>query len=345
VQTVASVPIDKGFFHLPQNALRWKFIYHRTLALERELGKEVLELEVVMEYIKEACLIKTLCNLGECYEQLIKEFLVNILDDCDSPISSEHQKVFVRGEWVNFSPTVINKFLGVEEINIPKLEVTDDQMCNEITANQVKVWPKKKMISFGKLFVKYAILNRIVVINWVPTTHSSDVASGLGKFIYVVGSKSKMDFGTYIFEQTLKHAKTDAIRFSIAFPILLCSIILDQHPNIKSASDVLEKREPPLTLHSKLFSANHVPDIVGTSGSVPAAGTMTKEAIITAPKDTCVLLDEKKDQFELMIHSLEKEKDAVEDEPDDVENEDAEGTSNEDASGKEDSGSSSKEAE
>ena len=50
---------------------------------------------------------------------------------------------------------------------------------------------------------------------------------------------------------------------------------------------------------------------------------MTNEAIITSLKDTCLLLDEKKAQFELMIHSLEKEKVAAEDELDDVENEDA----------------------
>jgi len=67
-----------------------------------------------------------------------------------------------------------------------------------------------------------------------------------------------MDFGTYIFEKTVKHAKTDAIRFSIAFPALLCNIILDQYPNIKIESDVPKKRESPLTLHSKLFSVNHV---------------------------------------------------------------------------------------
>jgi hypothetical protein len=84
-QTVASVPIDKVSFHLPKNALRWKFIYHRRLALERELGKEALEIEAVMELIKEAGLMKTVCNLGDCYEKLVKEFLVNIPDDCDDP--------------------------------------------------------------------------------------------------------------------------------------------------------------------------------------------------------------------------------------------------------------------
>jgi len=355
VQTVANVPIDKVSFHLPENAQRWRFIYHRRLALERELGKEALEIEAVMELIKEAGLMKTVCNLGDFYEKLVKEFLVNISIDCDNSLIREYQRVFVRGERVNFSPSIINKFLGIEEVNFPKLEITDNQVRKEITANQLKVWPKKKKILSGKLSVKYAILNTIVVVNWVPTTHSSDVATRLGKFIYVVGSKSKMDFGAYIFEQTMRHAKTDAIRFSIVFPTLLCSIILDQHPNIKTSSDVPEKRKPPLTLHSKLFGANHIPDIVGTSGVVPAARMMRKQEIVTALKDTCVMLNERKAQFELMIHSLEKEDAAAENESEESEEEEADtveddnadeaDNSNEDASSNEDSGSSSEEAE
>jgi hypothetical protein len=118
------------------------------------------------------------------------------------------------------------------------------------------------------------------------TTHSSDVATGLGKFIYDVGSKSKMDFGTYIFEQTVKHAKTDVVRCPIVFPTLLCGIMLEQHPSLITVVDVPEKREPPLTLHPKLFSADHVPNIVGTSDSAPIAGIMTKQEIIAALKDT-----------------------------------------------------------
>ena len=159
------MPIDKVSFHLPENAQRWKFIYHRRWALKRELGKEALEIEAVMKLIKEAGMLMTICNLGDCYEKLVKEFLVNISDDCDNPLRKEYQKVFVRGECVNFSPNIINKFLGVEETNIPELEVTDNQVCKENTANQVQVWPKKKNISSGKLCVKYAILNRIVAAN------------------------------------------------------------------------------------------------------------------------------------------------------------------------------------
>ena len=78
MQTVENVPIDKVSFHLPENAQRWKFIYHRKLALERDLGKEALEMEAVMELIREAGLMKTVCNLGDCYENLVKEFLVHL---------------------------------------------------------------------------------------------------------------------------------------------------------------------------------------------------------------------------------------------------------------------------
>jgi len=46
--------------------------------------------------------------------------------------------------------------------------------------------------------MKYAILNRIGAANWIPTTHSSDIATSLAKFIYVVGTKTNMDFGRYI---------------------------------------------------------------------------------------------------------------------------------------------------
>ncbi|MCI03021.1 envelope-like protein, partial [Trifolium medium] len=65
-----------------------------------------------------------------------------------------------------------------------------------------------------------------------------------------------------------------------------------------------------LTLHYKLFGEHHVPDIVGTSNkSAPAP--MSRKHMITALKDTCRVLDEKKMKFELMIQALELEEAAV----------------------------------
>lgn len=154
-----------------------------------------------MELIKEAGLVKTVCNLGDCYEKLVKEFVVNIPEDCDNPLSREYQKVYARRECVNFSPNIVNRFLGLAEEDITELEATDNQVSREVTASKVRTWPKKGKISSGKLSVKYAILNRIGAANWVPTTHTSNIATSLAILIYVVATRVKMDFGRYIFDQ------------------------------------------------------------------------------------------------------------------------------------------------
>jgi len=51
VQIVENVPVDKVSFHLPEFAQRWKFIYHKRLALERVLSEETVKIKVVMELI------------------------------------------------------------------------------------------------------------------------------------------------------------------------------------------------------------------------------------------------------------------------------------------------------
>ncbi|MCI50443.1 hypothetical protein A2U01_0071687, partial [Trifolium medium] len=44
-------------------------------------------------YFTEAGLIKTVMDLRNCYERLVKEFLVNIDEECNDPTSSEYRKV------------------------------------------------------------------------------------------------------------------------------------------------------------------------------------------------------------------------------------------------------------
>jgi hypothetical protein len=63
----------------------------------------------------------------------------------------------------------------------------------------VKLWPKKGTIPGVMLSVKYAILNRIGAANWVPTTHSSNIATNMAKLIYSIGTKTKMNIGAFIF--------------------------------------------------------------------------------------------------------------------------------------------------
>ncbi|XP_050919099.1 uncharacterized protein LOC127136604 [Lathyrus oleraceus] len=152
------VHLDNISFDLEDGATKWKFVIQRRVAVERELGKDAAEVKEVMDLIKAVGLLKTL--------------------------------VFVRGMGITFSPTIINNFLGRKIEGAGELEATDNEVCREITARQVKGWPIKKHLPARKLTLKYAILHKIGAANWVPTNHISTIANTLGSSLtadYVLG--------------------------------------------------------------------------------------------------------------------------------------------------------------
>ncbi|XP_050884906.1 uncharacterized protein LOC127088034 [Lathyrus oleraceus] len=276
------------------------------MALERELAQNVLYCKDIMDLIQEAGLMKTVTQFSKCYEMLVKEFIVNLSEECVDGKSKEFRKVYVRGKCVNFSPLVINKYLGRPDEAQPELEVTDNKICQVITANQVRKWPLKGKLVASKLSVKYAMMHKIGAANWVPTNHKSTVAVMLGKFIYVVGTKAKFDYGSYIFDQTLKHAGSFSVKGPIAFPSLICGIVLNQFPNILTENDYVKKRDIHMSFNHKLFLGTHVPDIVMTSGETSRVSNQPgKAAVIAMLKETCRELEARKLNLEKLISSLE----------------------------------------
>ncbi|XP_050876655.1 uncharacterized protein LOC127080377 [Lathyrus oleraceus] len=281
---VPAVDLDNISFHLEDGAAKRKFVIQRRVVVERELGKDVADVKEVMDLIKAYGLLKTVAGFSQCYEGLVKEFIVNIPEDISDKNNKEFCKVFVRGKCITFSPIVINKFLGRKNEGAGELEVTDNQVCREITARQVKVWPVKKHLPAGKLIVKYAILHKIGAANWVPTNHISNIANTLGWFIFAVGTKVKFDYGRFMFDQIIKHATTNAVKLPIAFPSMICGIILNQHPGILCSNDLPSRRKPALSMHYKLFEGSHVEHIVMTSAMKRPA---SKVGAIAELKETC----------------------------------------------------------
>ncbi|KAK2436585.1 hypothetical protein QL285_021571 [Trifolium repens] len=319
-QNVPDVPMDNVSFHFIESAQKWKFVANRRIALERELSAEALEQQEIIALIEKVGLMKTVTGIGECYEKLVKEFLVNIPEDCDNPLSKEHHKVYVRDKCVIFSPAIINKALGNKEDGYAEMEVTNNHVCKTLTANQVKIWPSRGKVPSVMLSVKYAILNRIDTANWVPTTHTSDIATGLARFIYSVGTGTEFNYEAYIFEETVQHAKSWAVRMPIAYPSLICGIILAQHPIILTADDEVSKRKSPLDFHPRLFEGKHVADIefvgpssvapTGPSGVSAGSGSMNRKEMIASLESACKALDEKKKSIEQVIVVLKQEEEA-----------------------------------
>ncbi|XP_058733226.1 uncharacterized protein LOC131604827 [Vicia villosa] len=303
---IHEVPIDNVSFHYASSVSRLKYVFQKRLDVERELAPNALENKEVLELIQEAGLLKTVCNLPKCYEKLVKEFVENLSEDCGNSKSADYRKVFVRGKRVSFYPSVINKFLGRPDEAQTELEVTDNQVCQVITAKQVKSWPMKEKLTASKLSIKYAMLHKIGAANWVPTNHKSTISTVLVRFLYAVGTKAKFDYGAYIFDQTMKHAGSFSIKGPIAFPSLLSGIILDQYPNILNEHDVVCKRESPLAFHYKLFKGRHVLDIVMTSAETSKSGaSVYKAEVIAILKETCKELEARKMSLEQMLRTQE----------------------------------------
>lgn len=93
---------------------------------------------------------------------LVKEFIVNIPTDYDNKKSKEYRKVNVRGRCVEFSPEVINRFMGRCEDEQAEVEVTDNTVCKEIIVKHVSQWSRKGKLSDSKLSVKYNVKMPIV---------------------------------------------------------------------------------------------------------------------------------------------------------------------------------------
>ncbi|XP_050915327.1 uncharacterized protein LOC127130344 [Lathyrus oleraceus] len=267
------VHLDNISFHLEDGAAKWKFVIQRRVVVERELGKDVTDVK------------ETVVGFSQCYEGLVKEFIVNIPEDISDKNSRNNE--------------------GAGE-----LEVTDNQVYREITTKQVKVWPFKKHLPAGKLTIKYAILHKIGAANWVPTNHISTIANTLGRFIFDVGTKMKFDYGRYMFDQIIKHATTNAVKLPIAFPSMICVIILNQHPGILCSNDLPSRRKPAMSMHYKLFEGSHVEDVVMTS---TMRRSVSKVGAIVELKETCKKIGEgirvataRKQSLEALIESLEQ---------------------------------------
>ncbi|XP_050909700.1 uncharacterized protein LOC127123533 [Lathyrus oleraceus] len=150
---VVVVHLDNISFHLEDGAAKWKFVIQRRVAVERELGKDVVEIKEVMDLIKAVGLLKTVAGFSQCYEGLVKEFIVNIPEDIADKNNKEFCKVFVRGKCITFFPIVINNFLGRRVEGAGELEATDnEQHPGILSSNDLPSRRKPSLSVYYKLF-------------------------------------------------------------------------------------------------------------------------------------------------------------------------------------------------
>jgi RNase P/RNase MRP subunit p29 len=138
--------------------------------------------------------------------------------------------------------------------------------------------------------------------------------------LHAIGTKSHFDFGSFVFEQTLKHGDSYAVKMPIAFPCLLTELIISQHPDIVRASEEESPKSSPLNFDYRLFVGTHVRDIedqpakeAGISGMVsePVKEDLLSELIdiSKALQETISICTAKKTRIDKLIMQLEAGKD------------------------------------
>lgn len=112
---VSSAHRDNISFHYETSVQKWTHVFQRRIVGEKELGKEALDCKEIMELLKAAGLMKIVTDDGPCYENLVKEFIVNITIECNVECNKEYRNMYHIGKCVKFLLSIINGYLGISK--------------------------------------------------------------------------------------------------------------------------------------------------------------------------------------------------------------------------------------
>uniref|UniRef100_A0A9I9E4M2 Putative plant transposon protein domain-containing protein n=1 Tax=Cucumis melo TaxID=3656 RepID=A0A9I9E4M2_CUCME len=215
---VSSLPIDGVSFHSKEGAHKWKYVVKQRITDEANIADQYNFFPAILGLIRNAGLIRTVFEVGPFYPRLMRELIMNLPSDFNDPSVDEYQKVHIRGVCFNVSRELLNSYLDITlpadyEASYP----TPERLAEELTGGTVPVWPVDGQLPVASLTVKYSILHRIGISNWIPSTHASTISTSLGHFFYLMGTGVKVNVGEFIFNHLLRHVDTFAIHILICF--------------------------------------------------------------------------------------------------------------------------------
>ncbi|KAL1104292.1 hypothetical protein V6Z11_D04G056800 [Gossypium hirsutum] len=137
--------------------------------------------------------------------KVVLEFYANLLRSVTDDQSEFYKKVFVRGRWYNFNPTLIRKVLNCYCQNMVELEESLDIIASIITNNVHLTWLDK--IRASSLTTVYAALFVITTRNWLPNSQRDAVSKKVAVLIRKVVKMVEFDLSQLVFDEVVRHAK------------------------------------------------------------------------------------------------------------------------------------------
>lgn len=141
-KNVPSVLHDNVSFHSEESLVKWNYVYHQKVLPKNELSKAAQEYVEIMELLNDAQSMKTVIGSGPYYPKLVKKFMVNLLSGLVILIVPNSGK-FVRGLCFDFSPGVINDYLGRGRIIDVDHLLYMKTIVHKLSGDDKKEWPNK----------------------------------------------------------------------------------------------------------------------------------------------------------------------------------------------------------
>lgn len=158
-------------------------------------------------------------------KNVILEFYSNLSKSMFDLSFADQFKAYVRGQYIIISPIVIDQFLEKPVAVYTEVPVSLNVVARELTGGVMSSWVGSSLPG-AKLSIKYDILFKIDVHNWLPSTHHSTLSKTMATLLYRIGTGIPINFGTMVFHFLEDHAKQNKyFGYNIGFPGMLFGII------------------------------------------------------------------------------------------------------------------------
>ncbi|VFQ80922.1 unnamed protein product [Cuscuta campestris] len=180
--------------------------------------------------LKSNKLLKFVTLPGSHVKKVIHEFYCNLSESCVTKYDPSYHKVFFRGKLYDFSPSVINSFLGTDP-NPVSTPIDEETVWSDDLTNGLRDYQHgKSKVPSSVLKISYALLLRIAAFHWMPTTHTNTVPLCIATLIYRIKKNVPFDLGRVVFDQVMTFAaeKYKKNKNGLPYPLLVYSILKNQ---------------------------------------------------------------------------------------------------------------------
>lgn len=119
----------------------------------------------------------------------------------------------------------------------------ENKIVKTLTRSQMSIWPEEELQS-SSLSSLYAVLHKVAMANWVPSTNNSIVTKAQGFLMYRVGENIHFDFIQHVFSLIGTYAELNSKFGGLPFPYMIYSILTSQGLKKKAREEFTDPPHP-----------------------------------------------------------------------------------------------------